>query len=71
MAVPSKKQQKYDRQLRLWGDHGQAALEQCHACLVNAGALGTEVLKNLVLPGVGHFTIVDGGVVEEVDLGNK
>lgn len=28
-------------------------------CLLNATALGTEVLKNLTLPGVGHFTIVD------------
>ena len=28
-------------------------------CVLNATALGTEVIKNLVLPGVGHFTLVD------------
>uniref|UniRef100_W5MCD9 NEDD8-activating enzyme E1 regulatory subunit n=1 Tax=Lepisosteus oculatus TaxID=7918 RepID=W5MCD9_LEPOC len=46
------KEQKYDRQLRrLWGDHGQEALENAHVCLINATASGTEILKNLVLPG--------------------
>uniref|UniRef100_A0A8C2HI73 NEDD8-activating enzyme E1 regulatory subunit n=1 Tax=Cyprinus carpio TaxID=7962 RepID=A0A8C2HI73_CYPCA len=54
------KEQKYDRQLRLWGDHGQEGLENAHVCLLNATATGTEILKNLVLPGIGAFTIVDG-----------
>ncbi|UYV64587.1 hypothetical protein LAZ67_3001252 [Cordylochernes scorpioides] len=35
---------------RLWGDHGQALLENAHVCLINATATGTEVLKNLILP---------------------
>ena len=26
--IPLDKQKKYDRQLRLWGDHGQSALER-------------------------------------------
>lgn len=30
---------------------------------------GIETLKNLVLPGVGNFTIVDGEKVKEEDLG--
>lgn len=37
---------------RLWGDHGQEALESAHVCLINATATGTEILKNLVLPGI-------------------
>lgn len=37
--------------VRLWGDHGQEALESAHVCLINASATGTEILKNLVLPG--------------------
>uniref|UniRef100_A0A8B9H3V8 NEDD8-activating enzyme E1 regulatory subunit n=1 Tax=Astyanax mexicanus TaxID=7994 RepID=A0A8B9H3V8_ASTMX len=45
------KEQRYDRQLRLWGDHGQEALENAHTCLLNASATGTEILKNLILPG--------------------
>ncbi|KAI9189277.1 hypothetical protein H9P43_000708 [Blastocladiella emersonii ATCC 22665] len=70
MAV-DKKTQKYDRQLRLWQAHGQAALERAHVCLVNGTATGTEVLKNLVLPGVGAFTVVDGSTVTPADIGNN
>ncbi|KAJ1539624.1 NEDD8-activating enzyme E1 regulatory subunit, partial [Nowakowskiella sp. JEL0078] len=65
------KTQKYDRQLRLWKAHGQQALEQTSLCLINANPVGSELLKNLVLPGIGSFTIVDGKVVEPADLGNN
>lgn len=41
---------------RLWGDHGQAALEGAKICLINASATGTEILKNLILPGIKIFT---------------
>ncbi|XP_012515914.1 PREDICTED: NEDD8-activating enzyme E1 regulatory subunit [Propithecus coquereli] len=73
MAQPGKllKEQKYDRQLRLWGDHGQEALESAHVCLINATATGTEILKNLVLPGIGSFTIIDGNQVSGEDAGNN
>ena len=65
------KEKKYDRQLRLWAASGQKALEEAHVLLLNSGAgtVGVETLKNLVLPGVGNFTIVDGKLVEEKDLG--
>lgn len=56
---------------RLWGDHGQSALETSHICLINATGLGTEILKSLVLPGIGAFTIVDGHKVSEEDVGSK
>ena len=46
------KKKRYDRQLRLWGEHGQAAMENCAICLINGSPTGTETLKNLVLPGV-------------------
>uniref|UniRef100_A0A8D3D1Z1 NEDD8-activating enzyme E1 regulatory subunit n=1 Tax=Scophthalmus maximus TaxID=52904 RepID=A0A8D3D1Z1_SCOMX len=70
-ATQASKEQKYDRQLRLWGDHGQETLENAHVCLVNATATGTEILKNLVLPGIGAFTIVDGHTVSGEDVGNN
>lgn len=69
MDVPSEKSKRYDRQLRLWGDHGQSLLESSHVCLVNATATGTEILKNLILPGIGAFTVVDGNTVTISDLG--
>ncbi|EFA84738.1 amyloid beta precursor protein-binding protein 1 [Heterostelium album PN500] len=63
--------EKYDRQLRLWGEEGQARLEKSHICLINGTATGTETLKNLVLPGIGGFTVVDGNKVSASDLGNN
>lgn len=63
--------QKYDRQIRIWGEHGQAALEHASICLINAGPTGTETLKNLVLPGIGSFTVIDGDDVSEADYGNN
>ena len=61
--------QKYDRQIRIWGEQGQTALERASVCLINAGPTGTETLKNLVLPGIGSFTIIDGHDVTEADYG--
>lgn len=81
LAGPSSKERKYDRQLRLWAASGQQALEESRVLLVNSdgpwgkqstgvtGVVGVETLKNLVLPGIGGFTIVDPAVVTEPDLG--
>ena len=54
---------KYDRQLRIWGAHGQKQLENARVCLLNAGPTGSETLKNLVLGGISAFTIVDDAQV--------
>lgn len=62
---------RYEICCRLWGDHGQALLEGAQVCVINATGLGTEILKGLVLPGIGGFTIVDGGIVTEEDIGVK
>ena len=57
--------------MRLWGTHGQATLLSSRICLLNASATGTETLKNLVLPGCGHITIVDAAQVTQADLSNN
>ncbi|PWY91715.1 hypothetical protein BO94DRAFT_544439 [Aspergillus sclerotioniger CBS 115572] len=81
LVGPSSKERKYDRQLRLWAASGQKALEESQVLLVNSdgpwskqntgvsGVVGVETLKNLVLPGIGGFTIVDPALVTEPDLG--
>ncbi|EFZ01485.2 ThiF family protein [Metarhizium robertsii] len=68
---PTEKERKYDRQLRLWAASGQAALESANVLLVNSGpgTVGIEALKNLVLPGIGKFTIADDAIIQEADLG--
>jgi amyloid beta precursor protein binding protein 1 len=70
-GVPTSKEKRYDRQLRLWAASGQAALEEAHILLMNngPGVVGVETLKNLILPGVGQFTILDSTLVSEQDLG--
>ena len=69
--APTAKERKYDRQLRLWAASGQQALENAKILLLNSGpgVVGVETLKNLILPGIGSFTIVDEALVEEEDLG--
>lgn len=62
---------KYDRQLRLWGANGQRALMSSHVLLINATVVGTETLKNLVLPGIKNFTILDHELVNAVDTGSN
>lgn len=68
---PTAKEKKYDRQLRLWAASGQQALEEAKVLLLNSGSgvVGVETLKNLILPGVGNYTIVDEAEVAEKDLG--
>ena len=43
-------------------------LKQANVMVVGCGALGNEVLKHLVLFGVGHLVIVDFDVVESTNL---
>lgn len=62
---------RYDRQLRLWGSTGQRKLMHSHILMIKADAVGTETLKNLVLPGIGAFTILDDFTVSHHDLGNN
>lgn len=42
-----------------------------HILLDNADAVGTETLKNLVLPGVGKFTILDNKLVTSQDASSN
>lgn len=65
------KDTKYDRQLRLWASTGQANLESSHICLINATATGSEILKNLVLPGIGKFSIIDECIVSQNDFSSN
>jgi molybdopterin/thiamine biosynthesis adenylyltransferase len=56
---------------RIWGQHGQSVLKCAHICVLNCGPTGSESLKNLVLGGIGSFTVVDASKVCASDLGNN
>ncbi|GBE84542.1 hypothetical protein SCP_0605210 [Sparassis crispa] len=68
---PNSKTRRYDRQLRLWAASGQSALESSRILVISASATSTAILKNLVLPGVGHFALLDPAVVSRADAGNN
>jgi amyloid beta precursor protein binding protein 1 len=65
------RQRRYDRGIRVWGAHGQEAVEKARICLLGAGPTGSEALKNLVLGGIHSFTIVDGAKVAPTDIGSN
>jgi amyloid beta precursor protein binding protein 1 len=62
---------KFERQFRLWAASGQAALESSKVLVISASATSTSILKNLVLPGIGQFTIIDDKTVTPEDAGNN
>jgi len=55
------KNERYDRQIRLWGEDGQKRLTDASILILGNGHLATEVAKSLILPGIGQLTIVTGG----------
>lgn len=67
------KEEKYDRQLRLWKASGQSNLERSRILLIAPNLTSLELVKNLILPGLGHFTIIDSEdcVITENDLSNN
>lgn len=59
----------YDRQIRLWGMESQARMRNSKILLLNVGAVANEIVKDLVLAGIGSLTIVDANVVSDDDFG--
>ena len=58
---------RYDRQERIWW-WDQDRLRDSRVLVVGAGALGNEIVKNLVLVGVGRIDIVDMDNIENSNL---
>jgi len=56
--------ERYDRQLKLFGEKGQRKLK-------NARVFGSAVLNYLAVAGVGTIRIVDHGVVEATNLNRQ
>ncbi|KYK71431.1 ThiF family protein [Toxoplasma gondii TgCatPRC2] len=61
---------RYDRQIRIWGEHGQNELRAASVLVLGSSAVAGEVLKNLVLPGIRRFVIIDDAHVTRSDLHN-
>jgi ubiquitin-like 1-activating enzyme E1 A len=61
----------YDRQIRLWGMEAQNRLRNARVLVAGMTALANEILKNIVLAGVCHVSLVDESTVQEEDLGSQ
>ncbi|EJT98612.1 hypothetical protein DACRYDRAFT_90739 [Dacryopinax primogenitus] len=59
----------YDRQIRLWGFDAQTRMRNASVLVINLRGTACEVIKNIVLAGIGTLKILDERVVEEEDLG--
>ena len=57
---------KYDRQTRLWGE-GQILICASKLLCLNSDSLSSEILKNLILSGVGEVTIIDKAKITKDD----
>jgi amyloid beta precursor protein binding protein 1 len=56
---------------RLWGEAGQQRLQLSRILLFDASTTGVELLKNLILSGIGGYMIVDPKMVEERDIASS
>ena len=59
---------RYDRQVRLFGDHGQEMLGKAKVAIVGLGGVGFLLAEYLARLGVGHFVLVDPDRVESTNL---
>ena len=58
---------KYDRQKRIVG-WDQSKISNATVMVVGAGATGNELIKNLVLTGVGKLVLVDYDIIQKSNL---
>ena len=60
--------EKYDRNVRFFGQSGRDSLGAASVAVVGVGGLGTHVVQQLALLGVGRLVLIDS---EEVDETNR
>lgn len=65
--LTASEQQRYDRQIRVWGAEAQSRIQTSKVLVCGLNKLNIEVTKNIVLAGMG-VTVQDSGVVTEDDL---
>jgi len=61
-------QDRYDRQVRLFGDDGQRRIADCTVGIVGLGGLGSHVAQQLAYLGTTTYTLVDPDVVDTSNL---
>lgn len=59
---------RYDRQIRLFGGDGQKRIADAHVVVLGAGGLASPLTQQLAYLGVMEFTVVDSDVVTGTSL---
>lgn len=59
---------RFDRQIRLFGKEGQARIAATRVAVVGIGGLGSHVVQQLSLLGVGHLALIDSEELDETNL---
>lgn len=60
--------ERFDRNIRFFGKEGQDRLAASHVAVVGVGGLGTHVVQQLALLGVGHLTLIDKQELDGTNL---
>lgn len=58
---------RFDRSVRFFGKQGQEKLAAVRATVIGIGGLGTHVVQQLALLGVGHLSLVDNEELADSD----
>ena len=60
--------ERYDRNMRFFGKEGQDRLADASVAIVGVGGLGTHVVQQLALLGVGRLVLIDHEELEETNF---
>lgn len=62
------KNERYDRQVRAFGEYGQSVLRDLTVAIVGLGGTGSIAAQQLAHLGVGAFILIDHDTIEETNL---
>ena len=57
MPLAAEDEERYDRQIRLWGAEAQQNLRNADILMVGVSGAGSEIVKNVVLSGINSMTL--------------
>jgi len=60
--------ERYDRNERVFGRHGQEQLAATHVAIVGVGGLGSLMAEELARLGIGELTLIDPDIIERSNL---
>ena len=62
---------RYERQMGIFGEEGQAKLSAARVGIAGCGGLGVNVITQLAVAGVNHYVIADGQVADITNLNRQ